>query len=248
MGSGDIEVSHTSSIAVKLSGNVIQLRQDPFTGELLAVSSIRSTEVKEPFVFKAFEDNSMTILVQPKDPAQPLSGCLSFGRRLDNISATQQLPLCELRFDVSGGDTSFVIKEDMIFSTLEVDADINGHSPNTVDVPPPKFRTIEEEDPYEKIEIKKSKDGTADIKTKSQEKICQQYFDKWYKLEAEMFFLQREVILRDLQINELTISVSDMKGKFIKPTLKKVSKYENKFAKLQEKAAKFAFANQLKAK
>ena len=34
----------------------------------------------------------------------------------------------------------------------------------------------------------------------------------------------------------------------IKPTLKKVSKYENKFAKLQEKAAKFAFANQLKAK
>ena len=60
--------------------------------------------------------------------------------------------------------------------------------------------------------------------------------------------LQREVILRDLQINELTISVSDMKGKFIKPSLKKVSKYENKFAKLQEKAAKFAFANQLKAK
>merc|ERR1712062_913314 len=44
------------------------------------------------------------------------------------------------------------------------------------------------------------------------------------------------------------MSVSDMKGKFIKPTLKKVSKYENKFAKLQEKAAKFAFANQLKAK
>merc|ERR1712213_28762 len=48
-------------------------------------------------------------------------------------------------------------------------------------------------------------------------KICQQYFDKWYSLEGEMFFLQREVILRDLQINELTISVSDMKGKFIKP-------------------------------
>merc|ERR1712071_731863 len=46
--------------------------------------------------------------------------------------------------------------------------------------------------------------------------ICQKYFDK-YGLEGEMFFLQREVILRDLQINELTISVSDMKGKFIKP-------------------------------
>merc|ERR1712066_509417 len=56
-------------------------------------------------------------------------------------------------------------------------------------------------------------------------KICTELFDKWYNLEGEMFFLQREVIL---------------------PTLKKVSKYENKFAKLQEKAAKFAFANQLK--
>jgi len=29
-------------------------------------------------------------------------------------------------------------------------------------------------------------------------KICQNYFDKWYGLEGEMFFLQREVILRDL--------------------------------------------------
>ena len=47
---------------------------------------------------------------------------------------------------------------------------------------------------------------------------------------ASMDDLQPEVILRDLQINELTISVSDMKGKFIKHTLKKVSKYENKFA------------------
>ena len=59
-------------------------------------------------------------------------------------------------------------------------------------------------------------------------KIVKEYFDKWYNLEGEMFFLQREVILRDLQINELNMSVSDMKGKFIKPTLKKVSKYENK--------------------
>merc|ERR1711976_246774 len=104
----------------------------------------------------------------------------------------------------------------------------------------------------ERLRVIAERCGTkADIDNASVDdlkKICQGYFDKWYKLEAEMFFLQREVILRDLQINELTISVSDMKGKSIKPTLKKVSKYENKFAKLQEKAAKFAFANQLKAK
>ena len=112
---------------------MFQLRQDPFTGELLAVSSRGSSEVKEPFVFKAFEDNSMTILVQAKDPEKPISGCLSFGRRLTNISSTQQLPLCEIRFDVSGGDTSFVIKEDMMFETI--DASLNGHNvePPSVD-------------------------------------------------------------------------------------------------------------------
>merc|ERR1712076_189851 len=85
----------------------------------------------------------------------------------------------------------------------------------------------------ERLRVIAERCGTkADIENASVDdlkKICQQYFDKWYKLEAEMFFLQREVILRDMQ------------GKFIKPSLKKVSKYENKFAKLQEKAAKFAF-------
>ena len=73
-------------------------------------------------------------------------------------------------------------------------------------------------------------------------KICQQYFDRWYSLEGEIFFLQQcEVILRDLQ---LTISVSDTKGKLIKHILKRVSKYDNKFAKMQKKVAKFAFGNQ----
>ncbi|CAG0920123.1 unnamed protein product [Notodromas monacha] len=50
----------------------------------------------------------------------------------------------------------------------------------------------------------------------------------------------------NVKINELNSQVNDLKGKFIKPSLKKVSKYENKFAKLQKKAAQFNFANQLK--
>merc|ERR1711950_134506 len=49
------------------------------------------------------------------------------------------------------------------------------------------------------------------------------------------------------KIDELHIAVSDLRGKFIKPTLKKVSKYENKFAKLQKKAGEFNFRQQLKA-
>merc|ERR1712032_1125057 len=115
-----------------------------------------------------------------------------------------------------------------------------------------KLRTLLRKKAAERLRVIAERCGTkADLDYASMDdlkKICQGYFDKWYKLEAEMFFLQREVILRDLQINDLTISVSDMKGKFIKPTLKKVSKYESKFAKLQEKVSKFAFANQLKAK
>merc|ERR1712051_125285 len=77
----------------------------------------------------------------------------------------------------------------------------------------------------ERCGVKKDIDNASDDELKT---IVKEYFDKWFNLEGEMFFLQREVILRDLQINELNMSVSDMKGKFIKPTLKKVSKYENK--------------------
>ena len=44
----------------------------------------------------------------------------------------------------------------------------------------------------------------------------------------------------------LSIYVSFLIDCSIKPTLKKVSKYENKFAKLQKKAAEFNFRNQLK--
>ncbi|KAA1414975.1 troponin, partial [Nocardioides humilatus] len=48
------------------------------------------------------------------------------------------------------------------------------------------------------------------------------------------------------EISDLNSQVNDLRGKFVKPTLKKVSKYENKFAKLQKKAAEFNFRNQLK--
>merc|ERR1719150_244193 len=51
---------------------------------------------------------------------------------------------------------------------------------------------------------------------------------------------------KDFEINELNIAVNDLRGKFIKPTLKKVSKYENKFAKLQKKASEFSIRTQLK--
>ena len=41
-------------------------------------------------------------------------------------SATQQIPLCETRFNVSSGDTSFVIKDQMAWSPSENGTGTNG--------------------------------------------------------------------------------------------------------------------------
>merc|ERR1712209_342940 len=76
--------------------------------------------------------------------------------------------------------------------------------------------------------------------------ICQEYFDRMYLCESQKYDMEFECRKKDFEINELNIAVNDLRGKFIKPTLKKVSKYENKFAKLQKKAAEFNFRNQLK--
>merc|ERR1712083_225012 len=76
--------------------------------------------------------------------------------------------------------------------------------------------------------------------------ICNAYHKRIVALESEKFDLERDVQVKDVNINELNIAVNDLKGKYVKPTLKKVSKYENKLAKLQKKAAEFNFRNQLK--
>uniref|UniRef100_A0A1Y1MRV3 Troponin I n=1 Tax=Photinus pyralis TaxID=7054 RepID=A0A1Y1MRV3_PHOPY len=77
-------------------------------------------------------------------------------------------------------------------------------------------------------------------------RILKDYYDRMYICEEQKWDLEREVRKRDWEINDLNSQVNDLRGKFIKPTLKKVSKYENKFAKLQKKAAEFNFRNQLK--
>ncbi|XP_012261522.1 troponin I isoform X8 [Athalia rosae] len=76
--------------------------------------------------------------------------------------------------------------------------------------------------------------------------IIRNYHDRVYICEGQKWDLEREVRKRDYEIADLNSQVNDLRGKFMKPTLKKVSKYENKFAKLQKKAAEFNFRNQLK--
>merc|ERR1712038_475471 len=89
----------------------------------------------------------------------------------------------------------------------------------------------------------KSREGLGENELRS---LCNEYQEKICQIESDKYDLEHEVEFKDYQINELNIAVNDLRGKFIKPSLKKVSKYENKFAKLRKKSAKFNFRNQLK--
>ncbi|XP_076303641.1 troponin wings up A isoform X16 [Lasioglossum baleicum] len=76
--------------------------------------------------------------------------------------------------------------------------------------------------------------------------ICSAYWNRLQALEGDKYDLERQIRMKEFEISDLNSQVNDLRGKFMKPTLKKVSKYENKFAKLQKKAAEFNFRNQLK--
>ena len=77
-------------------------------------------------------------------------------------------------------------------------------------------------------------------------RVLRDYHSRINNLEDLKFDLEYAVKKKDFEISDLNSQVNDLRGKFVKPTLKKVSKYENKFAKLQKKAAEFNFRNQLK--
>ncbi|XP_037026236.1 troponin I isoform X13 [Bradysia coprophila] len=88
-----------------------------------------------------------------------------------------------------------------------------------------------------------------DIASASEENlksVCTQYHSRIGTLEEQKYDFEYKVATKDMEISDLNAQVNDLRGKFVKPTLKKVSKYENKFAKLQKKAAEFNFRNQLK--
>ncbi|XGW31222.1 hypothetical protein V3C99_009854 [Haemonchus contortus] len=79
------------------------------------------------------------------------------------------------------------------------------------------------------------------------EEVYNQMRDRLIALESENYDVSYIVRQKDFEINELTIAVNDLRGKFVKPTLKKVSKTEGKFDKLKKKeAAKVDFRSNLK--
>ncbi|KAF8354929.1 tni-3 [Pristionchus pacificus] len=81
-------------------------------------------------------------------------------------------------------------------------------------------------------------------------KIYEELFDVVRRLEDEKFDINQLVLVKETEINTLTIAVNDLRGKYVKPTLKKVSKYDNKFkqaTKTEGEAPKKAdFRNNLK--
>ncbi|VDN08519.1 unnamed protein product [Thelazia callipaeda] len=71
------------------------------------------------------------------------------------------------------------------------------------------------------------------------EEIAKKMADRLLQLECEHYDINYIVRQKDFEINELTISVNDLRGKFVKPTLKKVSKTDNRFNKLKKKDQNF---------
>uniref|UniRef100_A0AC34QL29 Troponin I n=1 Tax=Panagrolaimus sp. JU765 TaxID=591449 RepID=A0AC34QL29_9BILA len=68
--------------------------------------------------------------------------------------------------------------------------------------------------------------------------VAEEFVERILELESNIYDLSYLVRQKDFEINELTIAVNDLRGKFVKPTLKKVSKTESKFKKMEKATAK----------
>jgi len=75
--------------------------------------------------------------------------------------------------------------------------------------------------------------------------IVQGYYDHICATESSKYDLEMKLIINDFVINDLTHAVTDLRGRFVKPTLKKVSKFEDKFAQLNKKASEFKLKAEL---
>ncbi|KAL3103109.1 hypothetical protein niasHS_002295 [Heterodera schachtii] len=66
-------------------------------------------------------------------------------------------------------------------------------------------------------------------------------------LEDSVYDLSYTIRQKDFEINELTIAVNDLRGKFVKPTLKRISKMDTQFDKIKKQnAAKVDYRSTLK--
>jgi len=64
--------------------------------------------------------------------------------------------------------------------------------------------------------------------------LCQELHNQLKTNEENRYDLEFRIRKQDYDINELTIKFNDIKGKFVKPSLKKVSKTEQKLNKIKK--------------
>jgi len=64
--------------------------------------------------------------------------------------------------------------------------------------------------------------------------LCEDLYKQLQTHETARYDLEFKVRKQDYDINELTIKFNDIKGKFVKPSLKKVSKTEQKLNKIKK--------------
>ncbi|CAL4155173.1 unnamed protein product, partial [Meganyctiphanes norvegica] len=78
--------------------------------------------------------------------------------------------------------------------------------------------------------------------------LIAKYHEQYYVGESKKLDLEFEFRKSDLMIHELYGQVNDLRGKFVKPSLKKVPQYEKTMAKFQAQAktGDFNFKAQLK--
>lgn len=56
--------------------------------------------------------------------------------------------------------------------------------------------------------------------------VVKEYYERWVAAESDKYDVEYSVKIRDMQIQELEMEVSDMRGKFIIPKLKKVHTFK----------------------
>jgi len=75
--------------------------------------------------------------------------------------------------------------------------------------------------------------------------VIEEYYKHILEVESAKYDMEMKMMVNDYHISDLTTKVTDLRGRFVKPILKKVSKFEDKFALLNKKASEFKFKNEL---
>merc|ERR1712228_215241 len=65
-------------------------------------------------------------------------------------------------------------------------------------------------------------------------RLCENLYRQILALHGETYDLEMKLCQQDYEINEAVVRINDIKGKFIKPILNRVSKTQTKLARMQE--------------